>query len=236
MTFEVTLLIFGILLLLVGLIGSVKAKELEVGTNSRVVRIVLTILGVALIIVSFNPDLVRDRTQSMNGSSQAEVDALSSDEVFSSMEEEPEIPAITSIENGFEGEFRIRLASSNNFLHLDGLEAGDKLLSIRAQENDDFTRFIFERDSDDTYRIKVKATGKYLHEDGLEAGDKYLSARYEESDDFTRFYVELNADNTVRLKVKGSNRYWHVDSDGDMLVSTRFQSEIEMTKFYLISK
>ena len=57
MSYEVTLLVFGILLLLVGLVGKVKAKEIEVGTSSRIVRIVLALLGIVLVVLSFNPDI-----------------------------------------------------------------------------------------------------------------------------------------------------------------------------------
>lgn len=53
MAYEVALLVFGILLVLLGLIGKVKAKELEVGTSSRVARVVTAIIGFVLIIVSF---------------------------------------------------------------------------------------------------------------------------------------------------------------------------------------
>ncbi len=59
MDYEVALLIFGILLLLLGLVGQVKAKEIEVGTSNSVVRIVATLVGVLFIVLSFDPDLPR---------------------------------------------------------------------------------------------------------------------------------------------------------------------------------
>ena len=52
MEYSVALLIFGILLLLVGLIGKVKAKELEVGTGNPVTRVVVGMLGVGLVLLS----------------------------------------------------------------------------------------------------------------------------------------------------------------------------------------
>jgi hypothetical protein len=57
--YYVALLIFGIILLLLGLLGKVKAKELEVGTDSVIVRVVTTLIGSSLIIASFvvNPDI-----------------------------------------------------------------------------------------------------------------------------------------------------------------------------------
>ena len=60
MTFEVTLLVFGILLILVGLVGKVKAKELEIGASSKIVRVVLSIVGIVLVVLSFNPDIARN--------------------------------------------------------------------------------------------------------------------------------------------------------------------------------
>ena len=52
MEYPVALLIFGILLLLIGLVGKVKAKELEVGTSSRTIRSVVGTVGVVLIALS----------------------------------------------------------------------------------------------------------------------------------------------------------------------------------------
>jgi len=64
MSYTVTLLIFGILLLLVGLVGEVKAKELEIGTSSKIVRIVLSLIGIFLVMLSLvlssSPDTVKN--------------------------------------------------------------------------------------------------------------------------------------------------------------------------------
>ncbi|MCI5224946.1 MAG: hypothetical protein D3924_20325 [Candidatus Electrothrix sp. AR4] len=59
MSYTVTLLTFGILLLLVGLVGEVKAKELEIGTNSKIVRIILSLIGIVLVVLSvlMDPDM-----------------------------------------------------------------------------------------------------------------------------------------------------------------------------------
>lgn len=59
MEFQVTLLGFGILLLLLGLIGKVKAKEIDVGTSSPTVRVITTLVGLTLIVLSFNPEVVK---------------------------------------------------------------------------------------------------------------------------------------------------------------------------------
>ena len=52
MTYDVALLVFGILLLLVGLVGKVRAKELEVGTSSPSARVIIGLVGVGLISLS----------------------------------------------------------------------------------------------------------------------------------------------------------------------------------------
>ncbi len=57
MSYEVTLLVFGILLLLLGLVGKIKAKEIEVGTSSATVRVVTSLVGIVLLVLSFNPDI-----------------------------------------------------------------------------------------------------------------------------------------------------------------------------------
>ncbi len=59
MSYEVGLLSFGILLMLLGLIGKIKAKELEVGTSSVIVRLVTLIIGLFLIVLSFNPEIAK---------------------------------------------------------------------------------------------------------------------------------------------------------------------------------
>ncbi len=59
MDYEVALLLFGLILLLLGLVGRVKAKEIEVGTSSAMARIVAAAVGVLFIVFSFAPDLPR---------------------------------------------------------------------------------------------------------------------------------------------------------------------------------
>jgi len=49
---EATLLTLGVILILVGLIGQVKAKEIEVGTKNTLVRIILGLIGVVFVIIA----------------------------------------------------------------------------------------------------------------------------------------------------------------------------------------
>ncbi len=53
---ETTLLTMGILLMLVGLIGQVKAKEIEVGTKNPFVRIILGVIGVIFVYLALSKD------------------------------------------------------------------------------------------------------------------------------------------------------------------------------------
>lgn len=53
---DATLLTLGILLMLVGLIGQVKAKEIEVGTENPVVRVILLVIGVGFIYLALSKD------------------------------------------------------------------------------------------------------------------------------------------------------------------------------------
>jgi hypothetical protein len=53
MDYQTALLTFGVGLLLLGMIGQVKLKELEVGTSNNISRSILGALGVILILLSF---------------------------------------------------------------------------------------------------------------------------------------------------------------------------------------
>jgi hypothetical protein len=55
---KTTLLTLGVLLLLVGMIGQVRAKELEVGTRNPFVRIILGVMGAVFIAVALRADMV----------------------------------------------------------------------------------------------------------------------------------------------------------------------------------
>ena len=59
MSFEVALLTAGVAFLLIGLVGHIKVKEFEMGTDSSYIRIVISVVGVGLLYLSFNPDLLR---------------------------------------------------------------------------------------------------------------------------------------------------------------------------------
>ncbi len=126
-----------------------------------------------------------------------------------------------------EGPYRIKVKRTNKYLHEDG--RGDKLVSTRAQDRDDYSLFLVEQENDGIYRIKVKGSGRYWHEDGN--GDKLVSTRYQSDDDFTRFYLELQADRSYRIRVKANNHYLHLTTR-DQLVSSRAPIYDDLSRFF----
>ena len=132
-------------------------------------------------------------------------------------------------DNDLSGQYRIRVKATNTFWHEDG--CCSKLVSTRWQPNDDYTRFILEKQSDGSYRIKVKADNRYLHVDT--SSDKILSTRYQVNDDFTRFFFEKQSDGSYRIKLKATNRYLHQDESSDKMLSTRWQPNDDHTRFFL---
>ncbi len=136
-----------------------------------------------------------------------------------------------SLAQDYSGEYQIQVKATGQYLHVDG--NNDKLLSTRYQPDDDFTLFIFEKQTDGSYKITVKATGNHLHEDG--SNDKLLSTRYQPDDGFTRFILESQTDGSFRIKVQADGLYWHEDGSNDKLVSTRYQPNDDFTRFILVS-
>ena len=47
-----TLLTLGVILLVVGLIGQVKAREIEVGTQNPIVRVILGLIGLTFVLIA----------------------------------------------------------------------------------------------------------------------------------------------------------------------------------------
>lgn len=125
---------------------------------------------------------------------------------------------------------QIRCVANGRNLHLDGL--GDRLLSTRSVENDNYTRFFVEPQRDGTIRLRSLATGRYLHVNGRY--DRLASTRWQPQDDFTKFIVCPQRDGSVRLKVLATKRYLHVNGLGDNLVSTRWQPNDAFTRFRLV--
>jgi hypothetical protein len=135
----------------------------------------------------------------------------------------------SSSDGDLSGVRQVRVRASGRHWHSDG--GGDRILSTRYQPNDEYTRFVFERQRDGSYRLQVQATGRYLHVDGL--GDRLVSTRYETDDDYTRFYFERERDGSYRIRVKASGRYLHADGLGDQLISTRYQANDDYSRFDL---
>lgn len=134
-------------------------------------------------------------------------------------------------QSNLSGTYRIQTVGSGLFWHEDG--GNDKLVSTRYWADDDYTRFILEKQDDGSYRVKVKADGLYLHVHG--EGDKFVSTRVQPGDNYTRFFFEPQQDGSFRIKVKADNQYLHEPGSGDKLVSTRFQSNDQFARFNLLT-
>ena len=125
--------------------------------------------------------------------------------------------------------YRIKLKSSNEYWHCDG--GADKLLSTRYQANDDFTRFIFEKQSDNSFKIYVKATGRHWHCDG--GGDKILSTRYQPDDEFTRFFLEKQNDGSYKFRLKATNEYLYHKTSDKLIYGGNNRSD-DSARFFLV--
>jgi len=235
MDFEVVLLIAGLLLVVVGVVGQVKFKEVEIGAKNRAARITLGVLGLALTIISFNPNVVKGlisgEPDGPSGQSEADTTVVEKPE----SEQEPSKPISREEKLALlpeEGvEYMIRLKANNDLLHEDG--GADSLISTRFQTTDGYSRFVFEKQPDKSYRIHVVEHGRYLHEDG--GADQLVSTRFlsPAEDPFTRFWIEPQDDGSVKIKVVADNRYWCVDADGNQLVNTLDQTDNDFSRFYL---
>lgn len=238
MEFEVVLLIAGLLLIVVGVVGQVKFKEVEIGAKNRAARITLGVLGLALTVISFNPNVVKglisgepDGPNGPVGTSDADTTVVEKPQP----EQEPIKPISREEKLALlpeEGvEYMIRLKANNDLLHEDG--GADSLISTRFQTTDGYSRFVFEKQPDQSYRIHVVEHGRYLHEDG--GADQLVSTRFQSAaeDPFTRFWIEPQDDGSVKIKVVADNRYWGVDAAGNQLVTTFDQTDNDFSRFYL---
>ena len=131
LSYEVALLLVGILLLLVGLVGKVKAKELEVGTSSTIARIATGLAGVALIVPSvFFKDLGETFTSS---------DPNHSDSARVPLPATP-IPRIQL--KG--GTYTIQQKSNGRFVDAHEGPGNDFALVTRTAQNNNTQRWVFK--------------------------------------------------------------------------------------------
>ena len=139
----------------------------------------------------------------------------------------------------YSGEFRVKVKADNLFWHCDG-GSERKLVSTKWQPTDDYTRFIFERQSSGYYRIRVKADNRYLHVDGGNP-QQPLSTQWqpESTDACTHFLLEKNTDGSFRIKVKCTGKYLFEEGNTpNKLLSTKNQVDATSTNthFYLVGE
>lgn len=135
---------------------------------------------------------------------------------------------------------RIQVKASSKFLQV-GDEVIPGLLSTLFQDDDDFSRFIFEQQTDSSFRIKVKANDLYLQEDVT--GEHYLTTQSQEDNDNARFFLEIQSDGSYKIKVKENSMYydmyWWVGDPGsgdpnNEYVSTVQQPDDDYQRFNLV--
>jgi len=141
MSYEVTLLVFGILLFLVGLVGKVKAKELEVGTSSKMARIIIAMAGLVLVVLSFNPDIIKT--------------------VISQPQEQTGADTHTDQKN-LEGVYIIQQKSNHRYVDAWLNSKHDYALVTRNLQNTDTQQWILKPLGNDTYTIQQKSNGRYV--------------------------------------------------------------------------
>ncbi len=125
MSYEVALLSFGVILLLLGLIGRVKAKEIDVGTSSAVARVIVAIIGLALIVVSFDPGGAVSKIASQLGKEEEGVEKPAEEAAVAPSAPTPAAaPAPTLVQADREpfvgslaGEYRIQVEATKLYLH-----------------------------------------------------------------------------------------------------------------------
>jgi len=203
MSYEVTLLVFGILLILVGLLGKVKAKELEVGTSSRTARAVIAVLGIVLVIFSFNPDITRSYIST----------ALSEKEDGEQGHQQPiEEAEPAPLEEqrqttDLQGVHTIRQKSTDRYM--DAYENGSKhdfSVVTRAWQNNDTQRWILTPVGKDTYTIQQKSNKRYM--DAHEGShDNSVVTRDWQDNDTQRWILKLLGNSTYTIQQKSNHRY-----------------------------
>ena len=222
MSYEVTLLVFGILLILVGLLGKVKAKELEVGTSSRTARAVIAVLGIVLVIFSFNPDITRSYIST--ALSEKEDGEQGNQQLI---EEDEQVPLEEQHQaTELQGVHTIRQKSSDRYM--DAYQKDSKYdysVVTRTWQNNDTQRWILTpvgKDKD-TYTIQQKSNKRYM--DAHEGkNDNSVVTRDWQNNDTQRWILKPLGNSTYTIQQKSNHRYmdaYEKDSKYDYSVVTR---------------
>ena len=167
MSYEVTLLVFGILLILVGLLGKVKAKELEVGTSSRTARVVIALLGIVLVIFSFNPDITRSYISTAlserEDGAQGQQQLIEGGAEQASLEEQRQTTKLQGV---------YTIQQKSNVRYMDAHEGkNDNSVVTRDWQDNDTQRWMLKPLGNGAYTIQQKSNHRYM--DAHEKDSKY---------------------------------------------------------------
>ncbi len=133
------------------------------------------------------------------------------------------------------GTYRIRAYTTDNYLWYE--QSPSRLISTEYFSDDDFSRFILERQPDYSYKIKAKGSGLYLHINGYTDrgyADGLLSTRFQPNDGFTQFFFEPQENGSFRIRVAASGRYMVVNNEYDYRPSTRDTRINDISEFELL--
>lgn len=208
MDYTVSLLIFGLLLFLVGLVGRVKAKELEIGTSSSVVRSVLAIVGAVMVAVSFILE--------------TEPDSKSTDHKRVT----PEPAPIVEVEPVLSGIYTIQQKSTFRFVDAHVNNANDFDVVTRDMQTNTTQRWIINHISDNIYTIQHQINNRYLDAFTKKSEDYSAVTRPAQNDDSQKWIILNRGNNTYTIQQKISNRYLDAhESKEDYSVVTRAEQK-----------
>ncbi|XP_060555586.1 uncharacterized protein LOC132716346 [Ruditapes philippinarum] len=130
--------------------------------------------------------------------------------------------------------FKIQAKENNQFWHFDGGNEVLKVVSSLVQPNDDYVKFTFEKQTDDSYKIKSFAMPRYMYDGYNVSGARgiYLNGDDQTDDDHMRYYVTMETQDFYRIQTKATNRYVRLDSDN--YVSSRENIAEDRSLFKLV--
>jgi hypothetical protein len=221
MDYKVALLVFGILLFIVGLVGKVKAKELEVGTSSRIVRLVMSLLGIVLIVLSFNPEIVKTivtTSQEQTG------EVIQGDQqTFKKEDEQESLVKEERPEKQLRGVYTIQQKSNGRYVDAHEYKGKDYAIVTRSAQNNDTQRWILTPLGNNTYTIQQKSNGRYVDAHEYKGKDYAVVTRSAQNNDTQRWILTPLSNNTYTIQQKSSGRYLdaHEYKEKDYAIVTR---------------
>ncbi|XP_053398430.1 uncharacterized protein LOC128556775 [Mercenaria mercenaria] len=111
--------------------------------------------------------------------------------------------------------FMIYVKDNNKFWHFDGGHPTLKAVTSFWQPNDNYVKFMFEKQADGSYKIKSVAMPNYMYDGYGVAGSHapVLNGNDNTDDDHMRYLVSRDGQDYYRIQTKATGRYVRLDSD-----------------------